>query len=393
MTLDLSRIADQLNRMVATQRGDGLAGLAELRETYATVDTADLRGRLAEAKTSWLLARTDGDFRAHVPAPAVDGDFAVVASDGSFILPDRHSPARFYLINIGKVLLRYGDEPRAEFATEPHLYYQEDELYVPHTVRRIPVNGTVLGLKRATEELRAAAEQATDLPCPALALQDGTLILWALESQPDFVVEWVLDPFLETLARLRDAGVPVAAYISAPGSTDVVNTLRVSICDYPERGLPVNCDHCRSQIPHGRVPACDRLPDVTDRFLFEQAAGLAPGERTQVFASTSKILEQYGPDFHIHFFYLHTGTEIARVEIPRWVAEDVDLLDRTHAILVDQCQRGRGYPPALQEAHELAAIRAEERRAVEVLIEQALAEHGIVALSTGKDGSKRGRFV
>jgi len=47
----------------------------------------------------------------------------------------------------------------------------------------------------------------------------------------------------------------------------------------------------------------------------------------------------------------------------------------------------------LQEAHELAAIRAEERRAVEVLIEQALAEHGIVALSTGKDGSKRGRFV
>lgn len=393
MTLDLSRIVAQIRQMTAAQAADRPRDDEALATAYQEIDDADLRARLATAKTSWLLARTEAHFSAALPVSPLTGDFAVVASDGSFIVPDRHSPARFYLINLGKVLIRYGGEPSAELTTEPRLYFQEDELYVSDEVRKVPVNGTVLGLKRATEELRAVAEQAIGLSCPTLALQDGTLILWALESQPEFVIDWVLEPFLGTLEQLRDAGVPVAAYISAPGSADVVNTLRVSVCDYPERGMVVNCDHCRLQIPQGRVPACDVIPDVTDRYLFESVGALKPGERSQVFASSSKILERYGPDFHIYFFYLNTGTEIARVEIPAWVAEDLDLLELTHAIIYDQCERGMGYPPALQEAHELAVIGSSDRRAVEIMIEEALARHGIVPRRTGKDGSKRGRFI
>lgn len=394
MTLDLSRIAGQVGELAARVESGPMSDAQQaLRSAFVDLDDDDLRARLATAKTSWLLARTDADFRARFSAPTIDGDFAVVASDGSFIAPDRHSPARFYLINIGKVLLRYGAEPAAELTNEPTLYFKEEELFIPGAVRRVPVNGPVLGLKRAAEELRAVAERAVGLPCPSLALQDGTLILWALESQPDAVVDWVLVPFLEALERCRDADVPVAAFISYPGSNDLMNSLRVSVCDYPAQGRPVNCDHCRSLIPRGRTPACEVLPDVTDRYVFERVGPLAPGERSQVFSSTSKILERYGRDHAACFFYLHTGTEIARVEVPRWVVEDADLLERVHAIIYDQCQRGRGYPSALQEAHELAVIHPDERRAVELMVEQALAELDIVLTRSAKDGSKRGRFV
>lgn len=394
MTLDLSLISSDLNKMVEQDdRAAFSEGLTRLQGVVPTVEADELRHRLARAKTSWLLARPDGAFDERSPAPTIEDDYTVVASDGSFILPDRHTPARFYLINLGKVVLRYGSSPGAELSTEPTMYYREDELYISNQVRRVPVNGAVLGLKRAVEELRVAGEVALEQPRPALALQDGTLILWTLESQPDFVRDWVLPRYLETLRSLRDARIPVAAFISFPASNDVVNSLRVAVCDYPSQGRPVDCDHCRGQIPNGRVPACDWVPDITDRALFEQVARLQAGERSALFGSNSKILLSYDDDCRILFFYLHTGSEVARVEIPRWLAGDRELLDFTHAAIYEQCQLGRGYPSALQEAHEQAAIRPEERRAVDRLIEEALARKDRLPRRSGKDASKRGRFI
>lgn len=394
MTLDLARITTDLDAMVERDDEAGFAaGMTQLESTFPAVEAGELRRRLPRAKTSWLLARPHGAFSERVPAPAIETDYTVVASDGSFILPDRHTPARFYLINLGKVVLRYGSAPGAELSAEPTMYYREDELYISNQVRRVPVNGAVLGLKRAVEELRVAAEVALEQPRPVLALQDGTLILWSLESQPDFVRDWVLPRYLETLRALRDARIPVAAFISFPASSDVVNSLRVAVCDYPSQGRAVDCDHCRGLIPQGRVPACDWVPEITDRALFEQIAALEPGERSALFGSSSKILLSYDDDCRILFFYLHTGTEVARVEIPRWLAEDRELLDFTQAAIYEQCQLGRGYPSALQEAHEQAAIRPEERRAVDRLIEEALARKGDVVRRSGKDASKRGRFI
>jgi hypothetical protein len=173
-----------------------------------------------------------------------------------------------------------------------------------------------------------------------------------------------------------------------------MNSLRVSVCDYPLNGRPVDCHDChRRALYDDHTPACDFIPDVTDRFLFERITSLQPGERTQVFASRSDILKRYSPQHRIHFFYMHSGTEIARVEVPHWVARDTEKLDFVHATIYDQCVNGRGYPTALQEAHEVAAIRPDERRAVESLVERALADHGLVYRRSAKDESKRGRFV
>jgi hypothetical protein len=395
MTLDLTRLSSRIDDLAGeTDLRAAEDSSSQLAEAFQAVDVFDLSARLTTAKTSWLLAQPGTAFQGAIAASPPPDDYAVVASDGSFILPDRHSPARFYVINIGKVLLRYGAAPFADITADAEVYFRENELYVPDQIKRIPVNGTLLGFKRAAAELEAVAEVAAAQDGPVLALQDGTLILWGLETYPEPVVDWILESYLGAMDALKERGIPVASYVSYPSSTDVVNSIRVAVCDYPSLGKRINCDDCQRRVlTQNHTAACDFVPDLNDRMLFEQIAPLKPGERSQVYASRSKILELYGPDHHIHFFYVNTGTEIARVEIPRWVARDEAKLKLTHAAIYDQCSLGRGYPTALQEAHEVAAIRPDERRAVETLVEEALARRGLVYRRSAKDESKRGRFV
>jgi len=395
VTLDLTRLSSRIDDLAGvTDFAASEDSASRLADAFQTVDVFDLSARLTTAKTSWLLAQPGSSFQGAIPASPPPDDYSVVASDGSFILPDRHSPARFYVINIGKVLLRYGAAPFADITADAEVYFRENELYVPDQIKRIPINGTLLGFKRAAAELAAVADVAAAQDGPVLALQDGTLILWGLETYPDPVVDWILESYLGAMETLKARGIPVASFISYPSSTDVVNSVRVSVCDYPLLGKRINCDDCQLRVTtENHIAACEFIPDVNDRMLFDQIAPLRPGERSQVYASRSKILEQYGHDQHIHFFYVNTGAEIARVEIPRWVARDEAKLQLTHSAIFDQCSLGRGYPTALQEAHEVAAIRPDERRAVETLAEEALARRGLVYRRSAKDESKRGRFV
>jgi hypothetical protein len=395
VTLDIAQIAQDLRDLVGSVDPDReRERFSALRSAWSALDTSDINERLETAKTSFLLARSENDYRYSYPLPAVPRNYTVAATDGSMIAPDRHSPARFYLINVGKVLLRYGDTPGASLTNEHEFRFEEKDLYVPDAVHRQPVNETILGLRRAAKELTTASSMIDgDAPEP-VALVDGTLILWMLSSQEQPIREWALGEYLEALSILRERRLPVAGYISAPGSSELMNILRVSICDYPAQGRSINCDHCRRRIlTENRTPACDILPMVTDRWLLHEIAGLRPGERTEIYESESKILDEYGDDLRICFFYVNSGREVGRVEIPRWVAHDPDLLDRVHAVIFDQCARGRGYPVALQEAHELAVLSMGDRRLIEEVIERNLASIGIVRTRTGKDGSKRDRFV
>lgn len=397
MTFDLARIAARIDDLVqAVDPGREEERFDALRATWARIDAAEVTTRLApdEARTSFLVAGNHDDYRARTPLPLLPDSYTLAATDGSMIVPDRHSPARFYLINIGKVLLAYGELPRAELSSEADLRFEEHDLYVPDEVRRIPVNETILGLRRAAVELRTAAEMIEHTTGPAMALLDGTLILWSLQSQDKGVIAWIIQEYLAALRIFHEQRTPVASYISAPGSSDVMNAVRVTICDYPDHGLTINCDACRHRIrTENRRPRCDILPSVPDRYLMAEIAHLKPGERTAVYESSSTILKEYDPELRIRFFYLHTGREIGRVEIPAWVADDNELLDLVHSVVYDQSERGRGYPVALQEAHEMAVLTMRDRRLIEETIERRLASMGIVMVHTGKDGSKRGRFV
>jgi GNAT superfamily N-acetyltransferase len=241
------------------------------------------------------------------------------------------------------------------------------------------------------EECRHLAEMAAELPpgSLALAMLDGSLILWGLEAYPEFVGETLVDRGLLThfdrMKELnRDRKLALASYISRPRATDVVNALRVAICPHD----PVDCDrYCMM----GEKRACDAVAGLQDRELF--ASLLEPGERSALFISQSSVVEKRYGVHTVYFFYLRVDDEIARVEIPMWVAGNKDLVDLTHSLVLDQCQRGQGYPVALSEAHEQAVVTTADRENFWQLVEANLVEEHLPTPTSGKSRSKRTRWV
>jgi hypothetical protein len=177
--------------------------------------------------------------------------------------------------------------------------------------------------------------------------------------------------------------VPVAGYLSNSRSADVVNLLRLVAC--PKQAL--ECSTCALH-----EPPCEEghLP-LHDRRVWAQK--LRPGERSPLFYSSSPILRYYDDHQKILFFYLHVGSEVARLEVPRWVAEDAELLDRVHALAFDQAQKGLGYPITLQEAHNQAVVSREDRARFFALLSQRMAAAGVPVAVSHKQLKKRAGVV
>ena len=91
-----------------------------------------------------------------------------------------------------------------------------------------------------------------------------------------------------------------------------------------------------------------------------------------------------------HFFYLHTGYEIARVEIPAWIASDDAAVSLVARMLLDQSIKGRGYPVVLAEAHEQAVVKGPDRDFFYQMITKLSIERKQRILLSQKSVKKRG---
>jgi len=389
--LKLGPISEQVERMAESAAAAPRHGLlAEAQKMLYTADPAVLRDVLSDRQRRfpWLVAEPVNTFHAAFAAPLPPLDFSVVAADGSFIPPDRHNPFRFYVINTGYAVITYGQYPDAHLDSAGCLYFEDVDLYLDPSGRRVPIEGERLGVRMAVEEMCALRRALGLVSLPAVALRDGTLILWALQRKDEPEAKQAfLNPFLSCLDEFFRAQVPIASYISYTDSQEVVNALRVSLC----RDDPARCDHCSLTI--GQRDLCRFLSTLRDRHLFTGV--LAEGQRSDLFCSRSAILDEYR-EHRVQFFYLNVGGEIARIEAPEWVMTDRAMLDLVHALVYDQCQRSGDYPPyppVLMEAHEQAVINTAERRMVEQLVEEALARRGMMHLRSAKDRSKRSRGV
>jgi GNAT superfamily N-acetyltransferase len=401
MSLDLTKVAAQVGSMVARLKAGGEDRQKRLRNALdvlndKSLDLDKLAKKIEASQTTWLVAGlVDGLSPRYKPLP-LPPDFSVVATDGSNIDVDRHKSTRCYLINIGSVVLRYGAKPEARLEGSPTLYFGDEDLVLaPNGAkgREQPIEGVLLGIKRAVDECRQLARLAAELPkdSPALALLDGSLILWGLAGQtyPEFVTEALLDKgFLSCLDEMRkltkERRLALASYISFPRSTDVVNALRVALCPHDIIDTDRLCKGCQSR-------DCDKVDGVRDRDLF--AGVLAPGERSALFSSQSKIVRDHYGGHWVYFFYVRVDDEIARVELPQWAARDKDLLELTHALVLDQCRRGQGYPVALAEAHEQAVVTATDKESFWQLVEASMIEEKMPSPTSAKSFSKRTRWV
>jgi hypothetical protein len=98
-------------------------------------------------------------------------------------------------------------------------------------------------------------------------------------------------------------------------------------------------------------------------------------------------LDDYG-EHRISAFYLDSGRETVRIEVPEWVAKNPEMLDMVHAVCFDQASKGRGYPIALSEAHEHAVVRGPERSMFYQAIERSFVKHGAKVSYSMKRRSK-----
>jgi hypothetical protein len=398
VSLDLNQVVPQIGRMTGRLKALLEDRQERLRRALDLVrdssnDIGALRTKIESSTTTWLVAGIGEGLAQRVPPPPLPAGFTAIATDGSHIEVDRHQAVRCFLLNISHVLLRYGDRPEAFLRSFPHVYAEESEMALSAPDgqgRPQTIEGNLLGAVRSVEESRHLADLAAGLPArtTALGLLDGTLMLWGLESYPAFVTDVVLDNgLLRQFDRLRQAAAEkdfvFGSYISGPRSTDVVNAMRVAVC-------PQERPDCDSACKPGGE-SCGWLSGLSDADVFSLL--LSPGERSAVFSSRSRVVaERYG-EHAVHFFYLRLEDEVARIEIPAWVAGNGRAVSLMHALVLDQCSRGQGYPVVLSEAHEQAVVTGADRQVFWQLVEAALVDNHLPEPTTGKSRSKRTRWA
>lgn len=359
--------------------------------------------RVLARSSDWRVGRPLEGPDSRVPAWSTVGEFIVVATDGSQIEADRHLGLECHLLNTGQVVLRYGAYAAGRLDVTSKILF-DDDLYLTNPNRQgdqQKLEGQLLAAKRSILEMaevyKLAEAEAGGIP--VLALQDGTLTLWNLlgSQHRDFVSEILLrDPdegFLTILDRFRELSarrrVAIATYVSQSTSAEVVNLLRLLICDKPAIQCGTYCGQVRPPDPEQRT--CDAVHGVLDRDLFAEL--LDYGERSAIFEIDVPRLQQEYGDHTTCFFYLNVGSEIARVELPKWLAVRTDDVTLVQQLVLDQVERGLGYPAALIEAHERAVVRAADRDEFTYLIERELQEARLRLPSSEKYVSKRLRAL
>ena len=379
--IDFTRLAGQLGDFAAYRREEdtrhadrlrrALDALAACREDWeALVERAESRPK------GPLRALPQSDPGERFTCGNRPATVTVVATDGSQIFPDRHVDPACYLLNVGRVALHYGTLDPPLILAEPDLRYRQHdllELAGDDDPVSVDFSAEVVSALRDEQELHwlfetAAAERQSGRAIVGLA--DGTLIRWMLRGMKNRRVEdRLIDRYVAELDRFQAAGIPLASYISRPGNAEVVNLLRLHLGEEDFSAEP------------------ESLRGLLDRHLFEEV--LNEGERTPLFSSRSQVLKRYG-DHQIVAFYVRGCDEIGRVEMPEWVARQPEWLDLIHAVVLDQCEKGGGYPIILQEAHQRAVVRAQEKEVFyRILARQVRDAGGATPSYSGKATSKR----
>lgn len=314
---------------------------------------------------------------------------SVVATDGSQIAPSHHEIAYCYLINVGRVGLHYGQQRFPLLESLPEVFYRPEDLY---GARQWGISTEEwMGYQRTVSEAKGLAELAiASLPqdagaSPTLAMVDGSLIYWFLDSLPSAACDRLLPPILDAWDQLRQHNIPLVGYLSAPRSSEALNFLRLHTCPHP---TPDCASHCAGQ---SDAAPCQVFSPLRDTTLWGRR--LQPGQRGPLWRSSSRILSLYG-DHRIYFCYVHVGAEIARIEMPEWVALDVTLREIALSLTLTQVQKGYGYPVALAEAHNQAVVRGGDRTRFFALLEQQMIRAGLQNIGTSyKEARKRGSIA
>jgi len=367
--LELRKLVDKLEDvgLEAARLKKRYAVLAdEARGVLASTQVdSELRAKIQralEVDSSWRGAEPLEDVLdvAHRPLMAPE-HATLIAVDGSQIYPDRHGSALYYLINIGSIRLRQGSGQAPITDTLPELYFTEEDLY-DNEQDLVTTDG--VNARRDQAEMKALArltwEERNHEPGRlVVAIKDGPLILWMSEREASSADSKLKTAYIEDLQAIQRAGGVPVGYVTRPRSANVVRLLWVA-------GL-------RSEAITEETVRKHKYRALTDGTVF--AAKLGSNQRSALFVNTSKANRgTFAPAGQaICFFYLNVArpderlSQIARIDVPQWVAVQPDLLDRVQNAVYADCG-GLGFPYVLTRADELAVVSRMEKRDLDAML-------------------------
>ncbi|GAB4535496.1 MAG: DNA double-strand break repair nuclease NurA [Anaerolineales bacterium] len=378
--LDFQQVRTQIQEMgqSAPLREEKLRLLRErandlLDENAQCLDALRAKVQLAAQEIPTLRCARPAQeaLNAHLSVPALDPQAVVtIAADGSQINPDRHAPVAYYLVNVGALCLPAHSTAAPTTWIQSRLAYG-DEMYPGGR----PISEGAVALlrdvaeRKALSDLVAAQRMKAGAHVPIVTLTDGPLELWGAKGQEETSgggFRQALQSYLDALQALYTLNAVTAGYVDKPRADLVIRLLEIA--STPAERL--------RDVAHER-----HFPGVSDWALF--AHRLQPGERSAVFGLQSQSEQDYTANLGLHFFYLNVGRAgkpwLARVEIPRWVAETPAFLDHLHAVLVHQAHLlgERAYPYLLHRAHEVAVVSREEQEQLTNMIILELRRQGV----------------
>ncbi len=391
MTLEFSKLTEQVYKMgvMIDQLDFDLTDKLEIaKERFASAsDLEAIRERIdfVRHNISGYRGAAPLDRPHHIPMnfvhpkPNMPERATIIAVDGSQIYPYEQAPVHFYLLNIGVFTFHHGAAHVPQPQTLPKLFFHKD--YVHDASGRLVSNRTV-DARRTVLEMQILAQIAWETHrknrLPIIALYDNQLMFGAnndVVGGKQLVKDY--HGAMQHLYDVQANGVRVslAGYVDNPVRSRVILRLLFLMSLQDEAEIRARAHELKEG---------GDLEGLRDIHLLRSV--LKIGERTAVMVQNSPRNLEYkrvNPSHEIAFFYIKVGTEtrsnIARVDVPMWVARDPQALDDLHAMLVTQStmQGNNPYPYALTRADELAYVSSKDKKKLDEMINLELRRKGI----------------
>jgi hypothetical protein len=379
MPLNLSQLEDgiaSLAKYEAARQSSFPDGLNAARQ--ALLDAADCQDAVQACVRS--AATAEHRLRCGLPSheqitqsfspPDKKEALELIAVDGSQIAPDIHATLQYGIINVAGMHYPYGNDDHPTVETY-------SEIWEPAIKGEI--SNDLINQERDYRERTILTQLCVQSNVPCVGLIDGGIEIWAGDTGKGNRYKRWMQFHIRNMHSLCDNGVALGGYIDNPAASPVLRMLALAI-----EGRLIKSDY---QVSWEKI-------SLNDRELF--GAILGSGQRSAIFELVSPSSSEYTGNLSLNFFYFNAGTvedpEIARVEVPEWVALNPKILNRLHSVLVHQCRLVSGfpYPYVLARAHEEARLGETDRRILERLInEQLLAQHAAIDLGSAKQAFKQ----
>ena len=303
----------------------------------------------------------------------------IISVDGSQIVPDRHAPYVYYLLNTGGIVYYHGSAVAPEIFSTPHLKFPDEHDLSDSRFS----NPTSVSIERDQAEMEELARQSVanrGQDGPLLAIMDQRLLYVPIGDLAPQFKEKVIKEWQLGMTTIKNAGGLLVGYIDRPAKSSVLTMLY--------------------QIhPEWSAEEPDSLggwEGLTDADLFSKLLG--PGARSIVFADVSHANTRFKKEKRhneVCFFYLNTSqlpgeenANIARVDLPMWVAEDEMAVQMVHELIADQCKILGRYPYVLTRADEMAVVGKQDQAELEFRIGRMMDRYGVQFGSTAKQLTK-----